>query len=263
ILTAGVSAFLVVNHDSKVREVSIPPATGVSVPVVAAAKNNPVIPAAVKRPDLRREAVTAAALSANSPAISVPSSIDMGGLVGSGGGSSSNSVTNPTVNSSNTAADAKRDLQENAFKVDGSTVNAIVSTVNGAEASASSEYRVRVESTNIDNKSVVPLARTTELKTELISSNLGDLGQPSINIPPSGGGFVGRDSEIVIISHPLVPWTTSINRLPDAPGTEGLISRRSPYSYNQTKVAFAGKLFNQVDKVWIDQDFAASSNLPV
>ena len=39
--------------------------------------------------------------------------------------------------------------------------------------------------------------------------DLSDLEQASINIPTSGSGFVRRDSEVVIITHPLVPWTAA------------------------------------------------------
>jgi hypothetical protein len=94
--------------------------------------------------------------------------------------------------------------------------------------------------------------------------NLDDLDHASINVNSSGNGSVSRNSEVVIISHALVPWTTSINR-PTAGGPDGenFISKHGPSSSSQAKVAFGGKMFNQVDKVWIDQEYTSNSNLPV
>ncbi len=277
VLAAGLSAFLVVNHDSRIGQQSpVSQNNNIAAPVVTATNNNNnTVPvrAVVPQAPLRSATAAAVVLNGTDSAPALPTSIDLGGLAGGSGSSPAtlNSATNSTVNTSLTTPEVKKDLQENAFNVDGSTVNAIANAVSGmvnppvpvTGEKDSSEYRVRVESANLDSKPVVPPTRTTELKTELISTNLGDLDQASINVPSGGNGFVSRNSEIVIISHPLVPWTTAVNRPPVAPGTEELISKRSPYNQSQTKVAFAGKLFNQVDKVWIDQEFAASSNLPI
>ena len=271
VLTAGVTSLFFVNHDAKIGQASIPRNDTVSGPAVAGAVNpGTQIVDSVQRS--QRGIVAAVALNGSAATDSLRTSIDLGGLAGAASSSASGTVTNPSAVTPVSDSVAKRDLPENLFNVDGSTVNPVASTVTGMiqppppaadeKVFPSSEYRVRVESTNIDARTVAAPNPTTELKTELISMSLSDLDQAAINVPAGGNGFVRRDSEIVIMSRPLVPWTTSVNHPPNSSGAENSISKRSPYS-NQARGSFAGKLFNQVDKVWIDQEFTASPNLPV
>ena len=272
VLAAGMTSLLLVNHNSGLRQASNPLNNNVSAPMVATAEPGPAAPATSPRPNRQRDAVAAVTLDGNAVTGSPRTSIDLGGIAGAGTASSATTGTAPNtpVANATTNPDVKKDLPENSFKVDGSAVSPVASmttAVNNPPVPVTddkvSEFRLSVEPKGLDAKPDTPApTRTTELKTELISMSLSDLDQASVNVAGSGNGFVRRDSEVVIMSRPLVPWTTSLSGKPIGPRPEELISKRSPYN-TQTRVAFAGKLFNQVDKVWIDQEFTASANLPV
>jgi hypothetical protein len=270
ILAAGVTSFLVINHNPASHTAAIPASVSPASPV-AANRSEPIVPAAIQNTSPRE-------LVPLNGAVAIAeheNSIDFGGIVADGRDSASGgaSVINPISNPAGLIIDVKdnkdnKDLHGSPFKVDASTVNPLASTLAGmtpppsaGDQVGSTEYQVKVETANLNDKPIVSAGRITEIQTGPLSTNLRDMDQASINIPTSSTDFVGHDSEVVIISHPLVPWTTSTSSRPGLPVNESFVSKNSPYY--EAMIAFSGKLFNQVDKVWVDQEFTTGSNMPV
>ena len=168
---------------------------------------------------------------------------------------------------------AKAEKPENGFKVDGTTPGIVqpISTsvppggeisIGNKPSSASSEYSISTESLILPEKSTPPPSCVTELKMDAMPSSFGLLDQPSINVPGSGNTSVGQSSEITIITRPQVPAVMFNGHPIGKDSAEDSIGLRSS-RYQDSTLAVGGKWFKMVNKIWIDQDFTANSDLPI
>jgi len=160
---------------------------------------------------------------------------------------------------------------ENAnFKIDASQVASLVPATSGKSDLAEkdsllpAEYSVQVEPVSLQSKVDDPKTRATDLKIDSLPGSLESIDRASIIIPQSVPDE-GNHSEVVIVTHSQLPASMLSGRTTANEINQQFSQFRSGNNNqaNTNTFVFGGKWFTQVDKVWIDRDFAANSDMPV
>lgn len=169
-----------------------------------------------------------------------------------------------TTSNANTAANTANDSGTPILNSAALSNKANSANVTSNNSTQPSEYSVKVENMNLQTDANDLKARATDLKVDSATGSLGSIDRPSI-IVPQAMLEEGTHSEVVIVSHSQLPASMMMGR---SSGREEVEQQFDQYrsgnsQSNNNTIAYGGKWFTQVDKVWIDKDFTANADMPV